>query len=106
MAAAASAALPSAAEEPQAIAPAAPDASVSPAAASLQARLSQSFIEVKVPLSNVRARVAMAGFMFTTRRREAKRSSFTGVMAMLDDFFPVSCVFRRHGCWPKKKGNK
>eukprot|EP00439_Symbiodinium_sp_Y106_P031367 s2732_g3.t1 len=26
-----------------------------------------------------------------------------GIVAMLDDFFPVSCVLRKHGCWPKKK---
>lgn len=74
----------------------------SPAAASLERRLSS--VEVK-RLSTIRATVSTAGFLFPARRRPPPEPA-AGLLAMLDDVVPSSCVFRRHGCWPKKKAKK
>ncbi|CAE7949396.1 NaCP60E [Symbiodinium sp. KB8] len=77
---------------------------VPPAAIALQASLASSDAAAcNAPLTNVRAWANTAGFMFTARRAKPKRDSYSGIVAMLDDFFPVSCVLRKHGCWPKKK---
>ncbi|CAE7577676.1 NaCP60E [Symbiodinium natans] len=78
---------------------------VPPAAVALQASLASSTVACPASLS-IRARATTAGFMFSARRAKQpghKRSSYAGIVAMLDDFFPVSCVLRKHGCWPKKR---
>ncbi|CAE7282087.1 NaCP60E [Symbiodinium pilosum] len=76
---------------------------VPPAAVALQASLASSAL-CSAPVNNFRARVTTAGFMFPARRtKQPKQDAYSGLVAMLDDFFPVSCVLRRQGCWPKKR---